>query len=156
MLTFENLLKNQSSLVELKNESQDTLKRLLKNAQSKKCRSKAMNRIVDLNQSITIIDAIQSQLEQYKEVKVVSSNLSLDDINKAIKNAQSKKCLAKAMSRTEIYDACIVEENRLLEIKDTMAKVPKVNKIQVKIDELKLLKQNKNIQEQIQLLESLL
>jgi len=157
ILTIENLLKNTCTLEQLKDEDKTNLERLLKNAQSKKCRSKAMNRLEDLNKSIEIIDAIQEQLNKFKVVKTIDiNNLSLIDINKAIKNAQSKKCLAKAMNRMAIYEECIVEENRLLVVKDSIGKQPKVNKIQLKINELLELKQTKAIKEQIQLLQSLL
>ena len=157
MLTFENLLKENENLESLKSENQETLKRLLKNAQSKKCRSKAMNRMVEFNKTCEIIEAIQNELKKYQKTKIVDVNqMDLADINKAIKNAQSKKCLALAMGRTEQYDKAIEDENKFLELKDKLGKQPKVNKIQVKINELKELEQTEEVINQIKLLESLL
>ena len=116
-----------------------------------------MSKFDEMNKSIEIIDYIQQELQQYKVIKtIVNDQMSMVDVMKAIKCAQSKKCLAKAMSRTEIYNDCIVEENRLLALKDTMVKIPKVNKIQVKIDELLLMKQSKEIKSTIEILRTLL
>lgn len=157
MLEFKELLENAKSVKELENENQESLKRLLKNAQSKKCRSLAMNRTTEFDKTCQIIEAIQNELKKYQKQKVVDINqMDLADINKAIKNAQSKKCLALAMGRTEQYNKAIEDENKFLELKDKFAKQPKINKIQVKINELKELEQTEEVVNQIKLLESLL
>lgn len=157
MLTFENLFNQSTSLKVLKDESKSELERLKKNAQSKKCRSQKRNDLVSANLAITIINAIDVELEKYKDVQIVDINLmTIDELNKKIKSIQSIKCNAKAESNTDKYNNCIVEENKLLAAKDALGKQPKINKIQVKIDELKTLKQTKEIKAQIELLEQLL
>jgi len=155
MLTFEQLLKGQVEISELKELDQINLKRLLKNAQSKKCMAEKKHKYEDLEVTLNIISEMQKLIVRQSE-KVLDTT-SLEAVMKKIKSIQTKKCNNKFDQ--VVFDECILEENRLLDLKDALSKIPKlpkINPIQVKIDELKTMKQSKIIKDQIILLESLL
>lgn len=123
--------------------------RLLKNVQSKKCRSKAMGRKVELEKALVEearLLAIKATLETEPKVKKLDiDSMSLVEINREIKNVQSKKCLAKFMDRTERQLDMIALEEQLkakraeIAPKEQATKVRTKLEIIAKIEELKLL-----------------
>jgi Leucine-rich repeat (LRR) protein len=153
-VTFEELLKGQKSLDLVKGHDLEDLKQLLKNAQSKKCRAKAMNRLEDLHKTEKIIEVIQNEISTLRPTKTIdASNMSLEEINKAIKNAQSKKCLALAMNKDA--SKIIEEEEYFKKMKETMKPESTLNKIDKMIEELKNMKQTKEVVAQIEILQKL-
>lgn len=140
--------------------------RLLKNVQSKKCRSKAMGRKVELEKAL-IEEARLLEIKMTLEVEPKVKKLDIDsmtlvEINREIKNVQSKKCLAKFMDRTERQlDMIALEETlkakrAILVPKEQATKVRTKLEIIGKIEELKALKQTAIIKGQIEMLEYVL
>jgi transposase-like protein len=101
-----------------------------------------------------IIEAIQNEISSLRPTKTIdASNMSLEEINKAIKNAQSKKCLALAMNKDA--SKIIEEEEYFKKMKETMKPESTLNKIDKMIEELKNMKQTKEVVAQIEILQKL-
>ena len=111
-------------------ETPEELTRLMKNVQSKKCRSKAMGRKVEYEDSLVAEAAIKAAREKQggkaagsraAELPEDVTTLPLEDIIRHLKNVQSKKCMAKAMGRTEIVNNMLVLEEKLKTARDMIS-----------------------------------
>lgn len=111
-------------------ETPEELTRLMKNVQSKKCRSKAMGRKVEYEDSLVAEAAIKAARElqggtttggRAAELPEDLSTLPLEEIIRNLKNVQSKKCMAKAMGRTEIVNNMLVLEDKLKIARDMIS-----------------------------------
>lgn len=111
-------------------ETPEELTRLMKNVQSKKCRSKAMGRKVEYEDSLVAEAAIKAARElqggttstgRAAELPEDLSTLPLEEIIRNLKNVQSKKCMAKAMGRTEIVANMVALEDKLKIARDMIS-----------------------------------
>jgi hypothetical protein len=118
--------------------------RLLKNVQSKKCRSKAMNRTVALQEALKEEQRLL-EIKKTLETSPKTKNLDIDsmtlvEINKEIKNVQSKKCLAKFMDRKERQLEMIELEERLKVKRAEIAPKEQQVKVRTKLEIIDMIK----------------
>ncbi len=128
---------------------EDTVQRLINNVASKKSRSKAQGKHAEVHKMETIDYKLKKTRKASskkpsgidpttKEIQAVNT---VEEINRMIKNVQSKKCLAKGMQKEERYKELMELEEEMVahrnELKGTSGRIRPPRELEEALNELK-------------------